>query len=155
MKGLKKKDTVGGTHTRLPITIQILHKLKGVWLAEPNQFDAAMLWAASSMCFFGFLRAGEVVVPSDHEYDASVHLSVEDVLVDNTITPQWLEIQVKASKMDPFRKGVSVYIGVTGGVVFPVAAILDYRVRRGSAAGPFFRFSDGRFLTRQQFITCL
>ena len=32
--------------------------------------------------------------------------------------------------------------------VCPVAAILDYRVRRGSHPGPFFIFSDGRFLTR-------
>ena len=80
------------------------------------------------MCFFSFLRTGEIVVPLDAEYDRTVHLSVDDVLVDNIVMPQWLEIRIKASKTDPFCKGVSVYIGVTGASVCPVAAILDYRV---------------------------
>ena len=64
--------------------------------------------------FFGFLRSGEVVVPSNHEYDASMHLAVENVLVDNTVIPQWKEIRIKESKTGPFRIGVSVYVGVTG-----------------------------------------
>ena len=55
--------------------------------------------------FFGFLRTGEIVVSSDAEYDRTVHLSVDDVLVDNVVTPQWLEIRIKASRTDPFRKG--------------------------------------------------
>ena len=34
----------------------------------------------------------------------------------------------------------------------PVAAILNYMVRQGSSSGPFFKFSDGRFLTRKRFV---
>ena len=34
-----------------------------------------MLWAAACMCFLGFLRMGEVVVPSTAAYDPDVHLS--------------------------------------------------------------------------------
>ena len=43
---------------------QILEKLKRVWQGYPSKRDAAMLWAAATMCFFGFLRSGEVVAPS-------------------------------------------------------------------------------------------
>ena len=63
------------------------------------------------MCFFGFLRAGEVVVPSDSQYDSSVHLSHGDVRVDDPARPQFLEVRIKASKTDPFRKGVSRFGG--------------------------------------------
>lgn len=92
IKGLKRKRGGQAARTRLPIMIQILHDLKRVWQDPPDQFDACMLWAAVCMCFFGFLRTGEIVVPSDAEYDRTVHLSVDDVLVDNVVTPQWLEI---------------------------------------------------------------
>ena len=155
IKGLKRKRGGQAARTRLPITIQILHDLKQVWQDAPDQFNACMLWAAACMCLFGFLCTGEIVVPSDAEYDRTVHLSVDDVLVDNVVTPQWLEIRIKASKTDRFRKGVSVYIGTTGMRVCPVAAILDYKVRHGSRPGPFFMFSDGRFLTRARLVSRL
>lgn len=104
------------------------------------------------MCFCGFLRSGEVVVPSQAGYDPTCHLSYGDVLVDNARTPTFLEIHIKASKTDPFRKGVSVFLGVTGGELCLVAATLDYMVHRGSLGGPFFLFADGTFLTRDRFV---
>ena len=103
---------------------------------------------------FGFLRAGEVVVPSDSGYDSCVHLSYGDVRVDAS-SPKYLEVQLKASKTDPFRKGVSVYIGLGSGALCPVSAVLSYMVKRGTAPGPFFWFSDGRFLTRERFVTAV
>ena len=111
-----------------------------------------MLWAAVTMCFCGFLRSGEVVSPSRSYYDPAVHLCLGDVRVDSPILPSLVEVRLKASKTDPFRRGVSVFLGVTGCTLCPVAAILDYMVRRGSAAGPFFSFSDGGFLTRDRFV---
>ena len=51
------------------------------------------------------------MVPSDLAYDKNAHLSIDDVLVDNVSSPRWLEIRIKASKIDPFRKGVSIFIG--------------------------------------------
>ena len=111
-----------------------------------------MLWAAACMCFFGFLQSGETVVPSESECDPAVHLSFGDVQVDNISSPQYLEIRIKASKTDPFRKGVSVFLGRTDTDICPVAAILGYMVQRGSQKGPLFLFSDGRFLTRERFV---
>ena len=111
-----------------------------------------MLWAAVTMCFCGFLRSSEVVVPSQTSYDASSHLSYGDVLVDNTIAPTFLQVRIKASKTDPFLKEVSVFLGVTGCELCPVAATLDYMVRRGSTPGPFFTFANGSHLTRDRFV---
>ena len=89
------------------------------------------------MCFFGFLQVGEAVVPSDSGFDATVHLAYGAVRVDNWVQPSYVEVYLKASKMDPFRHGVSVYLGWTDRVLCPVATILDYMVRQGSAPGPF------------------
>ena len=95
-----------------------------------------MLWAAVSMCSFGFLQSGEVVVPSDTQFDPVVHLSYGDVKVDCTNRPRVLEVRIKVSKMDPFCAGVLVFLGLGIGELCPVSMILDYMVRRGSGARP-------------------
>ncbi len=155
VKGARKKSAGRSSRPRLPITPAILRRLRSVWSIDPNRFDATMLWAASCMCFCGFLRSGEAVVPSDIGFDPSVHLCHGDVLVDNTSHPQYLTVRLKASKTDPFRKGVTVYLGVTGTELCPVAAVLNFMVLRGNTVGPFFRFSNGRFLTRDRFVAQL
>ena len=98
-------------------------------------------------------RSGEIVVPSDSEYDPTTHLSYGDVRLDNAINPQFLEVTIKASKTDPFRKGVQIYLGRTDSDLCPVAATLNYMVRRGNDSGPFFRYSRSRFLTRERFVS--
>ena len=152
IKGSKRLAGSVSSRTRLPITPHILRQLKRVWMAFPDSHNASTLWAASCMCFFGFLRAGEVVVPDDTCYDSASHLSYGDVKINNRESPQFLTIQIKASKTDPFRQGVTVYIGRATEELCPVAAILNYMVRRGSTSGPFFKFSDGRLLTRERFV---
>ena len=153
VKGLKKKTAGAPQRTRLPITPPVMHQLKEFWARRPNRQDAVMLWAASCLCFFGFLRIGEAVVPADNEYDPQVHLNFEDARVNSTASPEWTAVQIKASKTDPFRKGVTIYLGVTGKEVCPVAAMLGYMVQRGDRPGPMFQFPDCRYLTRVQFVT--
>ena len=114
-----------------------------------------MLWATVSLCFFGFLRSGEVVVPSDNGYDQNQHLSFQDIAVDNPENPSYLRVSLKQSKTDPFREGVDIIIGRTGGPLCPVAAVLAYMALRGPGSGPLFRFRDGRPLTQQRLITKL
>ena len=114
-----------------------------------------MLWAAACMCFFGFLRCREIVVPSDSTFNATTHVTVGDVRVDNTSNPQYIQVNIKTSKTDPFRRGVLVYLGSTNGDVCPVAAVLAYIVLRGSAPGLFFRFAVGRPLTRDRFVAAV
>lgn len=59
-------------------------------------------------------------MPSDEEYVPSVHLSVNDILVDDAKHPSVLCIRIKQSKTDPFRKGVDLFVGKTGSGLCPV-----------------------------------
>ena len=71
-----------------------------------------MLWAASCLCFFGFLRMGEVVVPLDTEFNPMVHLTYQDVQAESTSQPKWIRVWIKASKTDPFHVGITIYMGL-------------------------------------------
>ena len=66
--------------------------------------------------------------------------------------PSSLRIRIKASKTDPFRQGVDIFVGRTGNELCPVAATLAYMVQRGPGPGPLFKFQDGKPLTRQRFV---
>ena len=152
LKGLKRKVINSNARPRLLMTPEILKAMKEVWRIDSDCNKATMLWAAACTCFFGFLRSGKVVVPSDSEYDPVVHLSFGDVRLDNTTDPQFLEVTIKVSKMGPFRQGVQVYLGRTNTDLCPVAVVLSYMVYRRTDSGPFFRYTRIRALTRERFV---
>ena len=154
MRGIKRAESEsgGGGRERLPITPHILHQLLGVWAPTGHLRDTKLIWAASTLCFFAFLRAGELCTPSSTSYDSDVHVCVQDISVDDTQSPSVMQVRIKQSKTDPFRKGVSLAIGRTGTKLCPVAAVLDFIVARGSSPGPLFTFQDGSFLTRAKFV---
>jgi len=104
----KRLKLTGQSQVRLPITPEILQALKKVWEGDADKKKAIMLWVVVCMCFFGFLRSGEVVISSDNKYNKIVHLSYGDVRINITVNPQYLEVRIKASKTDPFRKSVTV-----------------------------------------------
>ena len=99
--------------------------------------------------FFGFLRVGEIAVPSSQSCDAGAHLSVGDVTLDNLEQPSLVQVTIKASKTDPFRKGVVIFMGKTQNRLCPVAAISAYLAVCGSSPGPFFTFKEGTPLSRE------
>ena len=128
-EGAKKATT---SKPRLPMTPTTLEKVKSIWEENPTAFDNIMLWAATCTCHFGFLRSGEVCVPSDTDFDQSAHLCMSDIAVNSHQDTSTLSIRVKASKTDPFRQGVTIYLGVTGTTICPVKAILAYIAVRGT-----------------------
>ena len=71
-----------------------------------------MLWEAATLCFFGFLRSGEITIPNNSNYDPSAHLNFSDISVDNSAMPSIIQVRIKASKTDPFRQGVNIHMGV-------------------------------------------
>ena len=154
LRGIKRVEAYSKTERRerLPISPNILRKVKAVWEASGSDPDIVMLWAACCLAFFGFLRIGEMTVPGDTAYDPSAHLSRSDIAVDNPSTPAVIRVTIKQSKTDPFRKGVDLFLGKTASDLCPVAAMLNYLVVRGPVEGPLFRFRDGRPLTRQRFV---
>ena len=111
-----------------------------------------MLWAAVCLGFFGFLRAGEMTVPSDASYNPTTHLNRGDNAVDNPREPTVLRVTIKQSKTDPFRKGIELFLGKTATDLCPVKAMLNYLLVRAEGTGPLFKFQDGRYLTRQRLV---
>ncbi len=81
-----------------------------------------MLWAAACTCFFGFMRSGEMTLPSESAFDPSSHLCVNDISVDDHTAPSIVKLRLKASKTDPFRKGVEIILGRTRNSICPVTA---------------------------------
>ena len=113
LKGMKKAIPAS-LRRCLPITPEILLKLKAVWQRSP--MCGMQRCYGLPLSFFGFLRLGEVVMPSEGEFDRQCHLCFEDVRVDSRASTSLLQVTIKASKTDPFRQGVAIYVGVTVGV---------------------------------------
>ena len=153
LKGIKRATSTRPPKARLPITPAILRQV-GQAANKPGQpsADTLMVWAAMNMCFFGFLRAGEVCSPTGSSYDPTWHLCVSDLALDSHSAPTRLSITIKASKTDPFRTGTTITLGKTGQQLCPLTAILPYVAARGTQDGPLFRFQDGSFLTRDRFV---
>ena len=61
-------------------------------------------------CYFGFLWSGKATVPSQSAYNPDIHLSIADVSLDSQTNPQVVAIRIKASKTNPFHKGVTIII---------------------------------------------
>ena len=154
IRGVKREHAKRspGKRTRLLITPEILLKLRGVWEASSKHHNSIMLWAACCLCYFGFLRSGEITVPSESAYDSGEHLNFSDIAVDSVANPSMLKVRIKASKTDPFRQGVDIFIGKTDNKLCPVAAMLSYLAKRGNNEGMLFHYEDKKLLSRDRFV---
>ena len=157
LTGIKRVESRLGVKgkVRLPITLDIMHRLRGAWLSSPGLPDKIMLWAAACAGFFGFLRAGEFTVPSMQVYDPEVHLSLSDLSVDSHSSPSMACLRIKQSKTDPFRQSVDVFLCRTNSPICPVEAIVSYIGVRSSTPGPLFVLHSGTPLTRSYLVTQL
>ena len=68
------------------------------------------------------------------EFDPATSLCLEDIAVDNH--QDKVQVQLKQSKTDPFRGGVSIYFGRTHTDLCPVVAILAYVAVRPAVSCP-------------------
>lgn len=156
LQGIKRTEAEKGIERRerLPISPDILRKLKMVWEADRPP-GTTMLWAACCLGFFGFLRSGEMTAPASNHYDPSCHLTRADIAVDKPQCPEVMRVKIKQSKTDPFRQGIELFIGKTSSDICPVKAMLNYLVERGPSKGPLFIFPDGTYLTRQRLVVAV
>ena len=145
LKGIQRTQAVSKSpRVRRPITLDIMKAIFHLLFNKSASYDNALLWAACCTAFFGFLRSSEMTVPSQATYDPTIHLSMQDVAVDNRSSPSLVRILIKQSKTDPFRQGVYIYLGRTGNAICPVQALLSYLALRGDIPGPLFIFQTGR-----------
>lgn len=93
-----------------------------------------------------------MTVPSRAAYDPGEHLSYGDITFNSQTQPTVAQVNIKASKTDPFRAGVMIYLGRTNCELCPVTALIAYYTIRGTEAGPFFQFRDGSPLSREKMV---
>ena len=144
LRGIKRTQGSPGS-CRLPITdhhMMIIHN--SLSFANP---DHVMFWAASTLAYFGFLRSAEFTVPSLSAFSPDFHLTVNDIAVDSHSSPSCLQLTIKASKTDPFRKGCYLYIGLGRPPLCALSAIMNYLPLRGQSPGPLFLLSNGQPLS--------
>ena len=153
IKGAKRLSKLK-KRNHLPITPSIFALLKNYWSSkkEHGNRDCMMLWGACCLCFFDFLRSGEVVALTESSYDLDTILCYNDVHINSRSKPSFMQVVIKASKTDPFRQGVSVYIGTTNSQICPVTAVIGFMVQRGGSSGPLFTWSNRHYLTRDRFV---
>ena len=141
---------------RLPITFNILMKLcTALRNGAFSPFINLMLEAAFCVAFFGFLRCGEFTC--NRAFNPDINLTVGDVKIQDDQSS--LSLTLKASKTDPFRKGVTIHLFPTSHYICPVKAVQNYLSalpeqckEKGNAL-----FLDNQLLplTRQFFLTQL
>ena len=71
VKGTKSQQAriKDNTARLLPITTAIMQRIQRYLEPRLSDPDMVLIWAAASICFFGFLRAGELTVLSEAAFD--------------------------------------------------------------------------------------
>ena len=135
VRGIKRSQGSSSSN-RLPITDT--HMLL-IWNSLNSHLpDHCMFWAAFTLGYFGFLRAAKFTVPNLDSFSSSLHLTVQDIAVDEASSPSCMRVTIKASKTDPFRKGADLHIGLGSHPLCAVQAMMAYLSIQGSAPDPLF-----------------
>ncbi|XP_071116817.1 uncharacterized protein [Haliotis cracherodii] len=119
LRGYKKLH-ISSTKKRLPITYNILTCIvaalrNGVFGAH----DDLVMEAMCSLAFFGFLRCGEFTCAKS--FDPEVNVCIKDVVLHPSQAK--CAVNLKTSKTDPFRQGVTVNVFATSGSCCPFSSM--------------------------------
>ena len=114
IKGIKREQLQRKSPRQyLPITADIMANIYTTLAHTPNDPHCVMIWAACCIAFFGFLRCSEFTIPIQQKFDLEVHLTLNDIAINNKSTPSVVCFIIKQSKIDPFRQGVDLFLGIT------------------------------------------
>ena len=157
LRGIKiRKTSEGDQESRQPrllITPKTLWQIKATWEKDQISKGKVMFWAAFTLCFFSFIRSGELCCTSGGTFDQSRDLTPHDISVDDARNPQTMNL--KCSKANPFKEGMDIFLAHANNKLCPVAAMLSWLVLRGKEYDPLFQFQSGAPLTRNCFVSCL
>ena len=105
---------------RSPITPHMLEEIKfNLFNSSKIYEDKLMLWSAMLTAFFGFLRVSEYTSTFVKSYDPCTTLCYEDVVFKD----KQIDINVKASKTDPFQAGSVIRLASNYSGLCPFRAI--------------------------------
>jgi len=112
-----------------------------------------MLWAAFTICFFGFIRSGEICSGADGPFNPTSDLTPQDIEIDSIENPQIFRVRLKHSKPDPFREGSpsDIFVSRTQNELCSVSAVLAWLTIK--EADWTTHLQSGAPLTRSAFLT--
>ena len=143
---------------KLPITKDIMI---GIYKRIPilHDYNAAVIWAAMTLAYFGCLRAGEMTIPQVHGFNPTIHLCLQDVWFEtNTDGVCIAGVHVKRTKTDSTNKGFTLFISCSSSSLCFVCACRHMLARRQSVGLPFsgssplFLLCGGYPLTKSEFV---
>jgi len=152
LKGYGKLDS--SLDCRLPITIQILHKIlisASKFIASP--YELCLFQAMCSLAFYAFLRVGEMTVGNKHASNTNLTLCNVTKLVNASNETVSLKVTFLTFKHSYNRTPFSLII-TRQDTLCPVQLILDYLALRGNAPGALF-IKSGFPITRKYFCDLL
>ena len=115
-----RRHTGDNRANRHPIT---LGHQKELFHQQPiSPHDKSLLWAALTLAFYGFLRVSEYTSPSPTHFLRHLHLLRENV----KINKEGMEVLIKGSKTDQFRKSTTLHIPRLDTSTCPVRAMKKF-----------------------------
>ena len=130
---------------RLPITLNILHKLNNAlkYTIKEHYFQS-LFRAMYTFAFFGLMRLAEIT----QEVNGLVPLLFNQV----ELTSSSIIVKIKNFKHNKSLENFQIVLQKQkDSSICPVIQLVNYIKMRGSQQGPLFRFPDGTPLTRHYF----
>lgn len=117
-----KRNTSNPSRIRLPITGAVLQSIcKILNNSFFKNFCDIMMETVCIVAFFGFLRCSEFTTKD--RFNHSSNLCLGDVSFTQS---QYVEVTLKSSKTDPFRKGVTIKLFCNGHQICPFCKLQHY-----------------------------
>jgi len=156
LKGICKSDAMTYQPREwLPITFPIMMRLHQTFTTNSSNYGDVMIWAACCLAYFGLLRVSEFTSSAHDHFDPSMDLLLSDVALDSRASPSLIQITIKHSKGDQFRKREQICLGKTTHAVCPVRALVKYLARQGGTPGPLFVWPNNKALARASFSSAI
>ena len=145
-----KKSQENVVKPRLPITAVILGQLcQQLRSGFLGAYEDLVLETAFCLAFFGFLRCGEFTSKSN-TFDPLSDLCIQDIQLHPG--DHFFTLNLKVSKTDPFRRGISLTYFATGQPICPLTPMLALMQTRLAVSAqpqdPVFTTLTGTPLTR-------
>ena len=83
------------------------------------------------------------MVLDDMPFNPSTHLTMSDVLLNESAERRNISLQIEVSKTDQLCKGTTIFLGSTIADLCSVAALLDLFAVQGFSPGLLFQLEDG------------
>ena len=131
---------------RLPISSKELKQLQEK-AQQLNTQDAAMIWAACLVAYYGFMRVSELTTPNEHSHKHNNSLMRYDLQMHNN----YMTILLRQSKTDKYKIGANITIAANNTTLCPIKAMKNYLKYRGKNPGPLFIFKSNKNLTPKIF----